>query len=232
MLASGGAPAEVVPQLLAAQTGFALQAQNYAAAEAPLTRLSSSTPTMSTGSPSSPRSRSGSTSGRRPHPLSPRAAAQRGERPARAGIAVPAALAIAYEGHMVAPALELSRALVTAYPTAENWRTAFGIYRDLAGQGGGTDLDVGRLMRAAGVADQRARLFPICPGGQPRRPARRGQGGGRGRPRPQRLPGLGARRAGDAHLRHRPDHRRPCLAGAPAHPGAGGRRRAGRAPHR
>ena len=92
MLASGAAPAEVVPQLLAAQAGFALQAQNYAAAEAPLTRLSSSTPNDvdRIGQLAAVKVRLN----KRPealHPLSPRAAAQRGERPARARSAVPAA---------------------------------------------------------------------------------------------------------------------------------------------
>jgi len=60
-------------------------------------------------------------------------------------------LAIAYEARTLAPALELARNLVTHYPTPENWRSALGVYRDLAGESSGSELDIGRLMRAAGV---------------------------------------------------------------------------------
>jgi tetratricopeptide (TPR) repeat protein len=152
MLASGGAPAEVVPQLLAAQAGFALQAQNYAAAEPPLTRLVELNPNdvdrisqLAAVKVRLNKRPEAYTLYRRALELG----GANGQHPSES--LYRQALALAYEGRMVAPALELSRALVTAYPTPENWRTAFGIYRDLAGQSGGTDLDVGRLMRAAGV---------------------------------------------------------------------------------
>lgn len=152
MMASGGAPAEVVPQLLAAQVGFALQAHNFAAAEAPLTRLVELNPNDI--------DRIGQLAAvkvqlnKRPEALTLyRRAIQLGE--ANGGHAPEAlyrqSLAIAYEARTLAPALELARTLVTHYPTPENWRAALGVYRDLAGESSGADLDVGRLMRAAGV---------------------------------------------------------------------------------
>ncbi|HEV2816570.1 MAG TPA: hypothetical protein VGW40_05045 [Allosphingosinicella sp.] len=152
MLASGGAPAEVVPQLLAAQAGFFLQARNFAGAEAPLTRLVELNPNDV--------DRIGQLAAvkvqlnKRPEALTLyRRAIQLGE--ANGGHAPEAlyrqSLAIAYEARTTAPALELARTLVTHYPTPENWRAALGVYRDLAGESSGADLDIGRLMRAAGV---------------------------------------------------------------------------------
>ena len=151
MLASGGAPADVVPQLLAAQAGFALQAHNYAGAEAPLTRLVELSPNDV--------DRIGQLAAvkiqlnKRPEALALyRRAIQLGE--ANGGHAPEAvyrqSLAIAYEARTAAPALELARTLITHYPTPENWRSALGVYRDLAGESGG-ELDIGRLMRVAGV---------------------------------------------------------------------------------
>jgi tetratricopeptide (TPR) repeat protein len=152
MLASGGAPADVVPQLLAAQAGFAIQAQNYAAAEAPLARLLELNP--NDVDRISQLAQVKVRLNKRPEAftLYRRALEISGTsgRPAPEPL-YRQALALAYEGRMVAPALELSRSLVTAYPTPENWRTAFGVYRDLAGQEGAAELDLGRLMRAAGV---------------------------------------------------------------------------------
>lgn len=152
MLASGGAPADVVPQLLAAQTGFALQARNFAAAEAPLTRLVELSPNDV--------DRIAQLAAvkvqlnKRPEALTLyRRAIQLGE--ANGGHAPETlyrqSLAIAYEARTTAPALELARTLVTHYPTPENWRSALGVYRDLAGESSGAELDVGRLLRAAGV---------------------------------------------------------------------------------
>lgn len=68
------------------------------------------------------------------------------------------ALAVAYDGTRppisnasFAPAtLAFARGLVAAYPTPANWREALAAYRDLAGDPV-LDLDIRRLMRAAGV---------------------------------------------------------------------------------
>lgn len=67
-------------------------------------------------------------------------------------------LAIAYDGtrppisnaSFAPPALSFAHDLVAGYPTPSNWRDALGVYRDLAGDPA-LDLDIRRLMRAAGV---------------------------------------------------------------------------------
>ena len=67
-------------------------------------------------------------------------------------------LAVAYDGTrppvgnaVFAPAaLSIARELVAGYPTPANWRDALSVYRDLAGDPV-LDLDIRRLMRAAGV---------------------------------------------------------------------------------
>lgn len=67
-------------------------------------------------------------------------------------------LALAYDGTQPpvsalsfrAPALAFAQQLVAAYPTPSNWHDALAIYRDLAGDPA-LDLDIRRLMRAAGV---------------------------------------------------------------------------------
>jgi tetratricopeptide (TPR) repeat protein len=68
------------------------------------------------------------------------------------------ALAVAYDGTRppastptFAPAaLAFGRGLVAAYPSPANWHDALGVYRDVAGDPA-LDLDIRRLMRAAGV---------------------------------------------------------------------------------
>lgn len=59
------------------------------------------------------------------------------------------ALRLAYEGKQRPQALKLSRDLVGAYPTKENWRDALLIYRDLTRIDDATNLDLLRLMRAS-----------------------------------------------------------------------------------
>jgi len=67
-------------------------------------------------------------------------------------------LAIAYDGtrppisnaSFAPPAMVFARELVAGYPTQSNWRDALSVYRDLAGDPA-LDLDIRRLMRAAGV---------------------------------------------------------------------------------
>jgi tetratricopeptide (TPR) repeat protein len=57
------------------------------------------------------------------------------------------ALAMAYEARSP-KSIELSRKLVAAYPTAQNWRDTLMIYRDLRNPTGDVNLDLMRLMRA------------------------------------------------------------------------------------
>ena len=59
------------------------------------------------------------------------------------------ALALAYEAGMAREAAELSRQLLTAYPTPQNWRQAVLVYRQSAGSDAVLNLDIRRFMRAA-----------------------------------------------------------------------------------
>ena len=61
------------------------------------------------------------------------------------------ALRLAVDGKMTAQAAKLSRALVAAYPTKENWRDAVLAYLDLGQPNDPAALDAWRLMRAAGA---------------------------------------------------------------------------------
>lgn len=58
------------------------------------------------------------------------------------------ATGVAYEGRNAAAALELARTLVQAYPTPTNWRDALIIYRELGRPDATSQLDLYRLMRA------------------------------------------------------------------------------------
>ena len=59
------------------------------------------------------------------------------------------ALKLAYDNRLAAPSLKVSRDLIAAYPTKENWRDALLIYRDLHTLDKGTNIDLMRLMRAS-----------------------------------------------------------------------------------
>ena len=58
------------------------------------------------------------------------------------------ALALAYEAKSP-KAIELSRELIAAYPTAQNWRDGLMIFREMRNPTGDANLDLMRLMRAA-----------------------------------------------------------------------------------
>ena len=152
MIASGGAPPEVLPQLLGVQASFFIDANNIAAAEAPLNRLLQLDPNNVDRI-----TQLGQVElrlGKRNEALTLyRRALQLGE---VNGQHAPeqvyrTLLAIAYEGHLAQPAIEQARALVSAYPTPENWQAALGVYSQLSGLGGADQLDLYRFMRAAGA---------------------------------------------------------------------------------
>ncbi len=157
MMASGGAPAEALPSLLGLQAEFAIQAQNWAAAEAPLTRLLESDPNnvqrMTT---------LGQVKLRLNKASEAQALFQRAlEASTAAGQTPPEdlyrrILATAYEARQPQQALEISRQLVQAYPTEANWRDALLIYRQLGNPDVQLDLDARRLMRVAGALESEA----------------------------------------------------------------------------
>ena len=61
------------------------------------------------------------------------------------------ALALALQGNQRAQTADLARRLVTAYPSAINWRDALLSYRDVAQPDAALTLDIFRLMRASGA---------------------------------------------------------------------------------
>ena len=73
-------------------------------------------------------------------------------------------LAIAYNAALADESVAAARALVAAYPTADNWRFALVAYRQLAAPQSGAEIDLYRLMRAVGVlahADEYRRLTQL-----------------------------------------------------------------------
>ena len=60
-------------------------------------------------------------------------------------------LSIAYNARLLDEGVAAARALVGAYPSAENWRLALVLYRQLAAPQGSAEIDLYRLMRVAGV---------------------------------------------------------------------------------
>ncbi|HEX8525697.1 tetratricopeptide repeat protein [Allosphingosinicella sp.] len=84
------------------------------------------------------------------------------------------ALASAYNGTntVLRPqSIALARSLVTAYPTAVNWRDALHVYRDVGTLDAGGQVDLSRLMRVtgalAGERDYHDFAFALNQGGYP-----------------------------------------------------------------
>jgi tetratricopeptide (TPR) repeat protein len=78
------------------------------------------------------------------------------------------ALKLAFDGRndpaMRQSSMALSRQLVTAYPTKENWRDALLIYRDTSGLDPAAELDVLRFMRASGALAGERDWFDLADG--------------------------------------------------------------------
>ncbi len=60
-------------------------------------------------------------------------------------------LGIAQQGALVEPGIAAARALVAAYPNADNWRMALVVYRQLVAPGDALEIDLLRLTRYAGA---------------------------------------------------------------------------------
>lgn len=65
-------------------------------------------------------------------------------------------LSIVQQGNLVAPGIDAARALVSTYPTPENWRAALVVYRQLVVPEEALEIDLLRLMRHVGVLAQAA----------------------------------------------------------------------------
>jgi tetratricopeptide (TPR) repeat protein len=78
------------------------------------------------------------------------------------------ALKLAFDGRsdptLRQASISLSRRLVSAYPTKENWRDALLIFRDTSGLDPAAELDVLRLMRASGALAGERDWFDLADG--------------------------------------------------------------------
>ncbi len=148
MLASGAAPADALPALLATQVNAAIAANNFAAAEAGLTRLVEMTPndTNLVLQLAQVKTRLNKTA--EANALQERALqlSQAGGQKAPEAL-YQRVLASAYQARQAPQAMEAARKLLENYPSASNWRDSLVIFRELGGAG--NDLDTYRLMRAA-----------------------------------------------------------------------------------
>ena len=152
MLASGAAPAENLQTLVGAQATYAWNARNWPVAEQALTRYLEAEPTNAGrirdlaevkiqldkhGEALALYQRliqAGEASGQK----APQEHYQR-------------ALAIARELRSAEATAQLSRALLTNYPTAENWTSMLSTYRQESANNADVALDLRRLMFAAGA---------------------------------------------------------------------------------
>jgi tetratricopeptide (TPR) repeat protein len=152
MLASGGAPAENLRVLLGAQASFAINAENWTKAEQALTRY------LEVDSSNVERLRQLAEVKIRQSKF-PEALAlyqrliQAGE---ASGQKAPQehyqrALTLARQVRSAEATAQLSRALITQYPTAENWGAMLSAYRQESANNADVALDLRRLMFAAGA---------------------------------------------------------------------------------
>jgi tetratricopeptide (TPR) repeat protein len=150
LIASGGVPAAELPNLYRNQAAFALQANNNAAAEAAFQRVIQLAPNDPEAYVNLARIRNDT---RRPQEAL-QAMDKAIELKRAAGQPVDVswyryALKIAYDNRMKADSLRISRALVAAYPTKENWRDTLIIFREVNTLDRNTTVDLLRLMRAS-----------------------------------------------------------------------------------
>ncbi|MBV8685203.1 MAG: hypothetical protein JOZ90_13915 [Alphaproteobacteria bacterium] len=151
IIASGTAPAADLPQLYSNQAALAMRVNpvNRAKAEAAFTRLLELTPNDPEVLVNLAKLKTEMKKPQEAATLLDRAIA------AKKATGQPVdvswyryGLKIAYEGRMAPLALKMSRDLVTAYPTKENWRDSLLIYRDLTNLDKAANIDLLRLMRA------------------------------------------------------------------------------------
>jgi len=151
IIASGTTPAADLPQLYQNQAALALRLSppNPQKAEAALTRLSELTPNDPEVLVNLAKVKSDLRKPMEALPLIDRAIA------AKKATGQPVdvswyryALKIAYDGKRSPEALKITRDLISAYPTKENWRDSLLIYRDVTNLDKASNIDLLRLMRA------------------------------------------------------------------------------------
>lgn len=150
MLASGVAAEADLPALYSNQVALAVNAQQYDKAEAALARWVEAVPNDPNAIAGLAEVKMDLKKPNEAAPLFARAIAAK----KAAGEQVPEgwykrALLIAYDNQMAPQSVEYGLALVTAYPTAENWRDALTIYQESGNLDPKTNVDLLRLKRAA-----------------------------------------------------------------------------------
>ena len=150
MIASGRAPAASLPALYRNQAALAQQANDVRKAEAALMRWTEVAPNDPEALVALAENKVANRKTPEAVALFDRAIAAR----QASGQPIPESwykrsLRFAYEGKMMPQSVKFTQALVTAYPTKENWRDALLIYRDLSGADKTMNLDIMRLMRAS-----------------------------------------------------------------------------------
>lgn len=157
MISSGAAPAAELPQLYRSQAALLLDAGKYEKAEASLNRaveLAPSDPDVLLALAEVKILRKKNSEA---VPLMDRAVELR----RAAGQPVPEswykrAAAVALTNRALPQAVKLTRELVAAYPTADNWRDAILVYRDAAAADPAARIDALRLLRETkGLAGER-----------------------------------------------------------------------------
>lgn len=150
MIASGGAPADQLSALYRNQGSLALRASNMAGAEAAYGRLLELTPNDPDAMVNLAKIKSDARKPQEAVALIERAIAAKQAQGQVADISwYRYALKLAYDNRMKPESMRLSRLLIAAYPTKENWRDALLIYRDLNTLDKGTNIDLLRLMRTS-----------------------------------------------------------------------------------
>lgn len=71
-------------------------------------------------------------------------------------------LKLAYDGQLAPQSVQFSRALISAYPSAENWRDALLIYRDVTKLDQATTIDALRLMRVVKALNGERDFFELA----------------------------------------------------------------------
>ncbi|MDT9597637.1 tetratricopeptide repeat protein [Sphingosinicella rhizophila] len=150
LIASGAVQATGLPALYQNQGALAVQAGNNQKAEAAYAKLIELQPTNTDGMIELAKVKTNLKKPQEAIALIDRAIeAQRG-----AGQTVPEswykyALKQAFDNKLAPQSLKLSRDLVAAYPSTENWRDSLLIYREVSSLDKDTNLDLLRLMRAS-----------------------------------------------------------------------------------
>ena len=151
MLASGAVPQADLPQLYRNQAAIALNAGARQQAEAAATRWAEMAPNDPEAIVTLAETKASMVKNAEAATLIDRAITMR----RAAGQPVPESwykrgIRLAYDARSPL-AFKLNRDMLAAYPSAENWRDALLIYRDVAALDPATSVDAMRLMRAAGA---------------------------------------------------------------------------------